>query len=208
MKRIAFSVLLTLGLVGMSVMADEVKCPVSGKPADASITRNVNGKSVAFCCPKCPAALEKALNTTDAGCGKCAVSGEPGDKETRLLHSVTEAVYVCCGKCEKKYRETHKVAALKESQPGKCPISGKAASADDFVVQNGKKVYFCCENCAGKYKKTNHVVMIDKGPAKCPISGEDAEGGKVVYHTKTKAVYFCCDKCSAKYVKNEIVAKL
>jgi uncharacterized membrane protein len=29
-------------------------CPVSGKPVDPAITRTINGRVIAFCCPKCP----------------------------------------------------------------------------------------------------------------------------------------------------------
>ncbi|MCP5517816.1 MAG: hypothetical protein H7A45_11245 [Verrucomicrobiales bacterium] len=208
MKRIACTILLALGVLNLAGVADDAKCPVSGKPVDASVTRNVNGKTVAFCCENCPGALEKKLNTTDAGCDKCPISGKTADPKTRMLHSVTEAVYLCCAKCEKKYRETHKVAALKETTPGKCPVSGEPASADTFVVENGQKVYFCCNKCAGKYKQAHHVVMVDKGPGKCPISGEPADKERVVYQTKTQAVYFCCENCAAKYVKNEIEPKL
>jgi YHS domain-containing protein len=35
------------------------KCPISGKPADSSITsKDKDGKTVAFCCEKCKAKFD------------------------------------------------------------------------------------------------------------------------------------------------------
>jgi len=34
------------------------KCPISGKPADPSITSTKGGKTVAFCCEKCKAKFD------------------------------------------------------------------------------------------------------------------------------------------------------
>ena len=42
---------------GLAAAAD--KCPISGKPADSSITsKGKDGKTVAFCCEKCKAKFD------------------------------------------------------------------------------------------------------------------------------------------------------
>ncbi len=47
-----------LSLASVALAAD--KCPISGKPADSSITsKDKDGKTVAFCCEKCKAKFDK-----------------------------------------------------------------------------------------------------------------------------------------------------
>lgn len=54
MKTLLSIVILAAG----SAMAAD-KCPISGKPADPSITSTgKNGKTVAFCCEKCKAKFD------------------------------------------------------------------------------------------------------------------------------------------------------
>jgi YHS domain-containing protein len=46
-----------LSFASVAMAAD--KCPVSGKPADSSITsKGKDGKTVAFCCEKCKAKFD------------------------------------------------------------------------------------------------------------------------------------------------------
>ena len=47
---------------------------------------------------------------------------------------------------------------------GKCPISGKPATEDNFLNVNGEKVHFCCDKCPKAYEKKLNVT--DKGPGK------------------------------------------
>lgn len=208
MKRLTIIFLSVFGLAASLALADEAKCPISGEAVDATCKINVNGKDVAFCCDKCKVKFEQALNTKDAGPGTCPISGEPADKDTRMLISTVEAVHVCCNKCAKKYTETNKLTAIKDDGAAKCQYSGKAADAAMFVVDQGRKQYFCCDKCKAKYVKEHNVVMIDKGASKCPISGEDATDGPVVYHVKTAAAYVCCEKCAAKLVAAKVTARL
>lgn len=56
MKTLLSICLLSFASAGM---AADAKCPVSGKPADPSITSTKGGKTVAFCCEKCKAKFEK-----------------------------------------------------------------------------------------------------------------------------------------------------
>ncbi|MFN0075844.1 MAG: hypothetical protein ACKVY0_05165 [Prosthecobacter sp.] len=46
-----------LSFASVAMAAD--KCPISGKPADSSITsKDKDGKTVAFCCEKCKAKFD------------------------------------------------------------------------------------------------------------------------------------------------------
>ncbi len=52
--------LLTVALLSLSSAAFAAdKCPISGKPADSSITSTgKDGKTVSFCCEKCKAKFD------------------------------------------------------------------------------------------------------------------------------------------------------
>ncbi len=55
MKTLLTVIALSFSSVAMA--AD--KCPISGKPADSSITsKDKDGKTVAFCCEKCKAKFD------------------------------------------------------------------------------------------------------------------------------------------------------
>lgn len=57
MKTLLTICALSFASDGLSAAAD--KCPISGKPADSSITSTgKNGKTVAFCCEKCKAKFD------------------------------------------------------------------------------------------------------------------------------------------------------
>ena len=58
MKTFLTVVALSFASAGFAAAAD--KCPISGKPADSSITsKDKDGKTVAFCCEKCKAKFDK-----------------------------------------------------------------------------------------------------------------------------------------------------
>ncbi len=49
--------IIALSVSSVAMAAD--KCPISGKPADSSITsKDKDGKTVAFCCEKCKAKFD------------------------------------------------------------------------------------------------------------------------------------------------------
>ena len=64
----------------------------------------------------------------------------------------------------------------------KCPVTGKAVKADDWVAFENGKVYFCCENCPAAFKKDSakyaakaHLQMVQTGQLKevaCPLTGK------------------------------------
>ena len=58
MKTLLSVIALSFASAGLAAAAD--KCPISGKPADSSITsKGKDGKTVSFCCEKCKARFDK-----------------------------------------------------------------------------------------------------------------------------------------------------
>jgi YHS domain-containing protein len=90
---------------------------------------------------------------------------------------------------------------------GHCPISGKAAVADQKKELDGYTYYFCCGGCPDAFDKAKHgtagnyqlAVTKQIKQKGCPFSG-----GAVDANTKIKVgndkveVGFCCEKCKAK----------
>ena len=86
----------------------------------------------------------------------------------------------------------------------KCPVSGKAASADHVVDFNGGKVQFCCDKCpvafqadTAKYAAKANLQLVQSGQLKqtaCPITGKPIDETKTAEVGGVK-VAFCCDKC-------------
>jgi YHS domain-containing protein len=62
-SRLCLAALAVVALVAASTLraadAPALKCPVSGKPVDATKTVDFNGGKVAFCCENCPKAFAK-----------------------------------------------------------------------------------------------------------------------------------------------------
>ena len=171
------------------------KCPISGKNANPKISIQVNGKAVGFCCNNCKKSYSKTI--VDAGPGKCQYSGKASKKSTGLIHETSQLVSFCCNNCAGKYAKANKFSK-KAGSPGKCPISGKAANAGQFVSVNGAKTFFCCANCKKKHS-AKLAAKADSG--KCPISGKAANPATQVVHTKRETKYFCCNNCKGKYAK-------
>lgn len=110
--------------------------------------------------------------------------------------------------------------AGKVTKDTKCPVSGKAASAEQAVDFGGGKVYFCCGNCPkefdknkDKYKaKANHQ-LVQTGQmvqACCPMTQKPTKEGTEVEIDGVK-VAFCCANCKgtvAKLKGDEQLAKV
>jgi len=91
--------------------APEVKCPVSGKPADSTKTVDFNGGKVQFCCENCPKAFAKdtkkyagkanlqLIQTGQLTQVACPLTGKPvaADKSVDVGSGVK--IGVCCGGC-------------------------------------------------------------------------------------------------------------
>lgn len=146
----------------------ELKCPVSDKPADGSISTKLHGKSISLCCPGCEAALQKNATKYAVGVTKqllltkqavqvaCPLSGGKLDAEENVTVDGVKVAF-CCGKCKAKVEaaaaDADKATMLFGAESKgfslqtECPVSGKAIDAAHSVEHKGKKVYFCCPNC-------------------------------------------------------------
>jgi YHS domain-containing protein len=92
----------------------------------------------------------------------------------------------------------------------KCPVSGKAASADHKVAFNGGEVEFCCPNCPKAFAKNpkkfaakaNLQLVQTKQlkQVKCPLTGKPMNPTKVVKLAGTE-IHVCCGNCLAKVNK-------
>ncbi|MDA7979222.1 MAG: TRASH domain-containing protein [Pirellulales bacterium] len=91
-----------------------------------------------------------------------------------------------------------------------CPISGGAASEENFIERNGKKIYFCCPNCSKAFEASpekfaatvNYQLLQTKQMVQvgCPLSGGPIAGDKKV-KIGTTEVDFCCQNCQGKIAK-------
>ena len=99
----------------------------------------------------------------------------------------------------------------------KCPVSGKAAKADQSVAYRDAKVYFCCDGCPESFNKdkakyatkSNHQ-LVQTGQAKqvkCPIKEKDLNKDATVEISGVKAT-FCCNGCKGQVEKAKDDEKL
>ena len=102
-------------------------------------------------------------------------------------------------------------AAKKDPLAGiKCPVSGKAVTADSKISENGVDTYFCCNNCPKAYKadpakfatKANHqhVATGQFVQIKCPLTGKPCKADQKVKIDGVE-VAFCCGNCKGKAEK-------
>ena len=100
---------------------------------------------------------EDAKKTKKAG-PKCPVSGQPIDKEHKVVHNGGE-VYFCCPKCPPVFEKNpdkfaakanHQLVQTKQAKQVKCPLTGGPTKDDKVVKVAGVKVNFCCGNCLAK----------------------------------------------------------
>ena len=92
----------------------------------------------------------------------------------------------------------------------KCPVSGKAINASDWVAFENGKVYFCCENCPAAFKKDPskytakaHLQMVQTGQLKevaCPLTGKPLNPETAI-DVGGVQVAFCCNNCKGKVQK-------
>ena len=183
----------------------DLKCPVSGGKAKEDISLEVNGKKVHFCCNNCPKKYKKQINVVAKDAvKKCPVSGQPGKEKQTVIVSTGKKVAFCCDNCPKGFAEKNGFE-IKETKPGKCPVSGGPAKDEKgtSLVVNGNKVFFCCANCPKKYQKQLGVDPAAK-VAKCAQSGRDAKEGTEQIVVTSKEVSFCCGDCQGKWTKKNI----
>lgn len=161
-------------LAAPSLFAEEefaAKCPVSGKPAQKSVSVDADGKKVYFCCEGCPGAYEKDpakftnkvrlqwLATGQMLQVGCPFSGGPVNEDT-LTDVGGAKVGFCCEKCQAKLNAAEDKLALAFGDISKgytlqttCPVSGKPVNLSKSVDYKGTKVYFCCGGCPAAFEK-------------------------------------------------------
>jgi YHS domain-containing protein len=114
----------------------QVRCPVTGEPADPKVAIETDGKKVSFCCKGCvekyqadPKKYATKLANSYTHQTTCPVMGEEIDPKVFTTSANGERVYLCCKGCEKKLKANPdkflpKLAAL-----------GYSYKAKDFATQ-------------------------------------------------------------------------
>jgi len=86
----------------------------------------------------------------------------------------------------------------------KCPVSGEAATKEQFTAYKEKQVYFCCDKCKAAFEaepakyevKANHQLAQTKQfvQKKCPMTGGPLDKEQSA-RVSNVTVRFCCEKC-------------
>lgn len=86
----------------------------------------------------------------------------------------------------------------------KCPVSGEAATKEQFTAYKEKQVYFCCDKCKAAFEaepakyelKANHQLAQTKQfvQKKCPLTGGPIDKEQSA-RVSNVTVRFCCEKC-------------
>ena len=206
-KMLACLALVGFSLVVIAAAPEDKKCPISGGDAKDDVFLEVNGKKVHFCCEKCPAAYKKQINVVAKDAvTECPVQGKPGKEEQTIIVSTAKKIAFCCENCPKGFAKKNGFE-IKETKPGKCPVSGGPAKDEEgtSLVVNGNKVYFCCANCPKKYAKELKVDLA-ADVEKCAVSGKPAKDETAQIFITSKEISFCCADCKAKWTKENLEA--
>jgi uncharacterized pyridoxamine 5'-phosphate oxidase family protein len=190
-----------VGFASIALSKDELKCPVSGKEAKETISLDVNGEKVYFCCENCPKSYKQKINLAEEeGEKKCALEGcgKAASGEEKAIVRTAKNVAFCCDNCPKAFARKNKFEA-KDDGPKACPLSGKTAVNEEgtSLVVNGAKVYFCCKNCPTAYKKKLGATAAAEKT--CPISGKPTDEATAQVFVQSKSVFFCCANCKKEY---------
>jgi len=141
-------------------------CPVSGKAVVLPNTLAFEGKTIGFCCDKCPKEFEKDPKKFAAN---IKADAAPADKKDDKKADPKAADKKPDAKPAEKKPEDKKVADAKptEKKPDakpeepkklvaintKCPVSGEDVDASVISLFQNKGVGFCCEDCQKKFLK-------------------------------------------------------
>lgn len=106
------------------------------------------------------------------------------------------------GKDDKKV--TEKQEDSEDKFTAKCPVSGEAATKEQFAAYKEKQVYFCCDKCKAAFEaepakfevKANHQLAQTKQfvQKKCPMTGGPIDKEQSA-RVSNVTVRFCCEKC-------------
>ena len=141
-------------------------CPVSGKPVVLPNTLAYEGKTIGFCCDKCPKEFEKDPKKFAANIKADAAPADkkdekkadakPADKKDEKKPDAKPAEKKADDKkvadakpANKKPEEPKKLVAIN----AKCPVSGEDVDTSIVSLFDNKGVGFCCEDCQKKFLK-------------------------------------------------------
>jgi len=136
------------------------KCPISGEDVDKSVSADLEGQQVYFCCKKCLAkgrddvkgTAEKAYprdKVVDLKNTVCPVMDEKIEdpKNENVVVVLGRKVHTCCDDCPDQVKAAPALFVAKAMNPKlkevgntKCPVTGEAVSRNDIAIYNGKIV--------------------------------------------------------------------
>jgi len=130
-------------------------CPVSGKPVVLPNTLAFEGKTIGFCCDKCPKEFQKDPKKFAAN---IKADAAPADKkadekkpDAKPADKKAEQKKVADAKpADKKPADAAKTPVAVNT---KCPVSGEDVDVKVVSLFEGKGVGFCCEDCQKKFLK-------------------------------------------------------
>ncbi len=145
-------------------------CPVSGKPVVLPNTLAFEGKTIGFCCDKCPVEFQKDPKKFAANIKADAAPADkkpdekkpdakPADKKPEDKKpeekKVTDAKPADKKPDDKKPDDKKPDDAAKTPVAinTKCPVSGEDVDVKVVSLFEGKGVGFCCEDCQKKFLK-------------------------------------------------------
>ncbi len=184
-----------------------IKCPVSGRPVQLSLSVGYKDAKVYFCCPACQdkfksdskpfaeaadaqvkaiAAGAKVIQFACPPCSKPHKTAVKRSVKKGLLGVKLAQVYFCCDDCAKAFEKeddkaaTEKLESALTSQTA-CPFDGKPIDVEVSAEHNGKKIFFCCKDCVKEFEKDKDDVLAQlKAGAgfETPAKAEKAEKEK------------------------------
>lgn len=153
---------------GAKPATEQVKCPVTGAPANLAISAPTKDGPVFFCRKECVtefrASQEKYASGVTAQRAvlanrpkvqvKCPVSGDPADPKI-ATGGEGQKIAFCSEDCRKKYAAdpSRYASALANSYTfqTKCPVMKELINPASFIkLPSGETVYFCCKGCDDK----------------------------------------------------------
>ena len=205
------ALLIVLCLIGTAAFAaDNTACPISGRPVNPSVTSDMDGTTVSFCCGGCKSTFD-AMNRTEQQATFASL-----DKPSRADAKTEPAADRATVDPELFLSQVYLLKT--------CPVSGKPVdSMDDPAskVIGGREIIVCCPPCFSMIEKdqATYNAVIDKQITEEQLAGYPmtaclASGRPIdVKGTPTSAVYgnrlmrFCCGGCANYIIKDPVRLK-
>ncbi len=135
-------------------------------------------------------------------CCLAATNADEKDKPAEKSAAKTEKAESKDSRDDKKV--TEKQDDSEDKFTAKCPVSGEAATKEQFTAYKEKQVYFCCDKCKAAFEaepakfevKANHQLAQTKQfvQKKCPMTGGPIDKEQSA-RVSNVMVRFCCEKC-------------